>query len=211
MGIDINKTKKALLIAALVLGGTIATNAQVVVSLGTDTAFNDFAIPVFTFDFTGKGIADIASVQLSLSMNYTAASSGFGPANLSASLKAPDATTATVFNLSGNSQTTVTFSGANFLDAALINLPVNDATYSGSYDPSVAFSAFEGLSSGNINGAWTLTLTDSNQNGDGGNMLSATSLTITAAVPEPSAYAAMMGLGMLGFATFRRFRAQSAA
>ncbi len=216
MGIGINKTKKALLIAALVLGGTIATNAQVTVAVGGDEVgknFQDSGIPEFTFDFSGKGISEIASMELNLTMSYTdpIPLSGQGPPNLSASLQAPDGTTSVaVFSLSSSTQTTVNFTGAKFLDSG-IALPANDVTYTGSYAPSSLFSGFNSLSSENINGTWKLLLADSAAIGlDNGNVNSATSLTITA-VPEPSAYAAMMGLGMLGFAAFRRFRAQSAA
>ena len=215
MGIDMNKTKKALLIAALVVGGTIATNAQVTVAVGgaeVGNAFSDATIPEFTFDFSGKGISGIASMELNLTMSYTDSfATGGGPSDLSASLKAPDGTSVAVFGtLTGNSKTTVTFTGAKFLDSGS-SLPENDATYTGSYAPSSAFSGFNSLSSGNINGTWKLLFSDANAFGtDSGNLNSATSLTITA-VPEPSAYAAMMGLGMLGFAAFRRSRAQSAS
>ncbi len=216
MGIGINKTKKALLIAALVVGGTIATNAQVTVVVGGAEVGNDFSdtsIPEFTFDFSGKGISGIASMELNLTMSYTDTNSqGSGPSNLSASLQSPNGTSVAVFaTLTGNNQTTVNFTGtAKFLDNG-IELPANNATYDGSYAPSSLFSGFNSLSSENINGTWKLLLADSAAIGlDNGNVNSATSLTITA-VPEPSAYAAMMGLGMLGFAAFRRFRAQSAA
>jgi hypothetical protein len=179
--------------------------------------FQDSDIPEFTFDFSGKGISEIASisgsVKLNLTMSYTdpIGLSGQGPPNLSASLQAPDGTTSVaVFSLSSSTQTTVNFTGATFLDSES-SLPADDATYTGIYAPSSPFSGFNSLSSENINGTWKLLLADSVPGGtDTGNVNSATSLTITA-VPEPSAYAAMMGLGMLGFAAFRRFRAQSAA
>jgi hypothetical protein len=202
MHIIMNYSKKALLVASLLLAGVISTQAQLTFNTTSTGSFGpDFVSSQndFLFDLSSYS-TEIGSLSLTVSVSYVRAN------DLTATLISPGGQSATVFDLTaGSNASTVTFSSTVFSDGGS-SLSVNDSNIgSGPFAPSAAFSAFSGLSGANVQGNWTLRFNDNDAiNGDSGNLTSAT-LSITP-VPEPATFAFVFGLGALGFAAFRRMR-----
>ncbi len=209
-------TKKALLTACLLLGGTVTHQAQVTIDVASGGAIVSTGSS-FTFNVSGLS-ADVSSVNLRLAFSHSFLD------DLNISLTSPGGVrSVAVLGTAphGAGDGTTEFRDVVFSDSGLAFPSSASQPLSGTYKTqtgenlSSGPSSFSGLAPVQANDAWTLSFTDDEPAfGDSGTLYkggtapwggSGTQLEITL-VPEPSTYATLFGLGALGLAVLRRFR-----
>lgn len=212
-------TQKALLTACLLVGSTVTHQAQVTVppfNVDSGGAIVEATGSSFTFNVSDLS-ADVSSVNLRLAFTYDFMD------DLSISLTSPSGLRS-VSLLGNDAGAPATFQDVVFSDSGA-NFPTGfPSPFTGTFKTqtgqslSSGASSFNGLTADQANGAWTLSIIDrSTTDGDSGFLYRSgtspapwtgfvgTQLEITV-VPEPSTYATLFGLCVLGLAVIRRFR-----
>ncbi|MBI4327419.1 MAG: proprotein convertase P-domain-containing protein, partial [Chloroflexi bacterium] len=163
-------TKKALLTACLLVGGTVTHQAQVTIDVASGGAIAETGSS-FTFNVSGLS-ADVSSVALRLALSYSFLD------DLNISLTSPGGVKSVAVLGAG-----AAFAGTEFRDvvfsdngSAFPSNPVADP-FSGNFKTqtgqnlSSGASSFSGLTPAQANGAWILSFTDVNPvDGDTGTL-----------------------------------------
>lgn len=209
-------TKKALLLAALASLGVSTTQAQLVVKVDAGGTLDEADAATHDFFFTVNAASgSITDLDLFLDFTFTDNGGDGGAFELSATLIAPDGTTtSSVFDAGRILSSSIAFDDVRFTDGGngdfIDFADGNGLADEGPYDPDGAFSVFNGMTAAAASGTWTLRMTSTSVDGDTGTLFrqegSGTELSMAGltAVPEPSTYALVFGLGALGFAAIRR-------
>jgi subtilisin-like proprotein convertase family protein len=194
---------KKSLFASLLALLAIASSAQAgIIVNGAPLSNIDNSFTVGSVVAVGN-LGTITDINVSYAINNNGGN-GFWT-DIQVLLTSPSATTVTLFPGGVSLLATPTPGTLNVTldDSAINSLPIGGGTFTGSFNPFSALSAFNGEST---LGNWTISFIDPSFSGDGDDLVSwSLDFTTAAAVPEPASMAIWGGLALAGaVAGYRR-------